>query len=290
MDQNHKLENRIAELEQIIQSQQNEILEYQSLLYATNQRLQILLGDIQTDVDRMAQIQQMMVPKEVKPIQGIEFSSRFVPGQKIGGDYYDIFPLGDSQKVAIVLSSTGSYGLSAYVLSLLVTLAPRFELSANFNLKALIDKILKSVKEQLQAQDQWHLFYGVFDKSHLTVEYVLFGDIEVATLNYDQTDWVSLGSTAKAISVSSAEEVTPVFTSYAPQSLFAFSSPGLREREEGLTLDQSLSRVKFQDVHHWRNHIFISSAIQAEQGASYPLRDQTAIVMQVKDRLIRLAK
>lgn len=290
MDQNQKLENRIAELEQIIQSQQNEILEYQSLLYATNQRLQILLGDIQTDVDRMAQIQQMMVPKEVKPIQGIEFSSRFMPGQKIGGDYYDIFPLGDSQKVAIVLSSTGSYGLSAYVLSLLVTLAPRFELSAQFNLKSLIDKVLKSVKEQLQTQDQWHLFYGVFDKSHLTLEYVLFGEIEVATLNSNQTQWLPLSSQAPAISVTAHQEVMPIETHYGPQSLFAFSSPGLREREEGLTLDQSLSKVNFQDVHHWRNHIFISAAVQTEQGSSYPLRDQTGIVMQVKDRLIRLAK
>lgn len=290
MDQNNKLENRIAELEQIIQAQQNELMEYQSLLYATNQRLQILLGDIQTDVDRMAQIQQMMVPKEVKPIQGIEFSSRFMPGQKIGGDYYDIFPLGDSQKVAIVLSSTGSYGLSAYVLSLLVTLAPRFELSGDFNLKTLIDKVVKSVKEQLKPQDEWHLFYGVFDKTHLTLEYVLFGDIEVASLVYNQTQWANLIPTAPAISLLTNDQINPAVDSYLPQSLFAFSSPGLREREEGLSLDQSLSKVKFQDVHHWRNHIFISSAVQAEQGSSYPMRDQTAIVMQVKDRLIRLAK
>jgi len=288
MSKENKLEKRIAELELIVQQQHQKILDYEGVIKNTNQQLRSLLSEIQSDVARMKEIQKLIVPREIKKIQGVEFSSRFIPGQKIGGDYYDVFPIEDSQRFGIILSSAGSYGLSALVLSVLITIAPRLEAKANFDIQENVSKLVAQVLPQLKPTDQWSLFYGVFDKKYLELEYVLYGDIEVAVSHHGNATWSMLPNMSTHLRLNSVIEPKTQSVTLEPLSSLACVSPGLIARERELNLAQCLSSVQSRDVHELRNHIFLS-CLRPKSG-DFPDRDQTAVVMQVKDRAIRLAK
>lgn len=288
MSQEYKLEKRIAELELIVQQQHQQIQDYEGLIKNTNQQLQILLSELQADVARMKEIQKLLVPREIKKIPGVEFSSRFIPGQKIGGDYYDVFPIEDSQRFGIILSSAGNYGLSALVLSVLITIAPRLEAKANFDVQETVSKLIAQVLPQLMPTDQWSLFYGVFDKKYLELEYVLYGDIEVALSNPHSSSWSMLPNMGGNLVYNSAIESKTQTVSFEPLSSLACVSPGLSDPAGRLNLAQCLSSVQSSDIHELRNHIFLSRLNPGP--GDLPDRDQTAVVMQVKDRAIRLAK
>jgi len=283
-----KLENRIAELELIVQQQLHQIQDYECVLKNTNHQLQELLFDAQADLSRMKEVQRLLVPREIKKIQGIEFSSKFIPGQKVGGDYYDVFPIEDSQRFGIILSSTGNYGLSALVLSSLVTVAPRLEAKSNFNVKESVTKLINHVQPQLKPNDHWSLFYGVFDKKYLELEYVLFGDVVASISRSENLPWALLQTNEGPIQSKSKIILETQIVTLDPLGVLTIASVGLTKCEEGLDLLQSLAGVPSRDVHDMRNHIFFSSL--GPKSEDFPVRDQTAIVMQVKDRAIRLAK
>lgn len=289
MSEEPKLDKRIAELEMIIQNQQTQIASYQSLIQSTNQRLQSVLYEIQSDIQKMTEIQRLLVPKEIKKIQGVEFSSRFVPGQKIGGDYYDIFPIEDSQRFGIIMSCAGSYGLSALVLSMLVAVAPRLEAKANLDVTESVTRLIDSVTQQLKPQDAWSLFYGVFDKKYLELEYVLLGNIRGAIKPSPGGEWETLEPLGGEVKLQAQPQVFTTKVQLEPLGQLVLSSPGLNA---GLSLAEwlgALAQCDSQDVHDLRNHLFLSHSAQPAQD-DFPDRDQTGIVMQVKDRLIRLAK
>lgn len=288
MSQELKFEKRIAELELIVQQQHIQIQDYETVIQSTNQQLQTLLADIQTEVNRMKEIQRILVPKEIQKIQGMEFSSRFIPGQKIGGDYYDVFPIGDSQRFGILLSSAGSYGLSALVLSTLVSVAPRLEAKSNFDMKDTVMKLLSQLQPQLKPTDEWSLFYGVFDKKYLELEYLSFGNIEVAFSKTKNAEWQELVTTSGPITLASEINLQTQKVALDSLGVLACASVGLSEREDKLSLVESLSGIESRDVHDMRNHIFLSAL--GPKSGDFPDRDQTAIVMQVKERAIRLAK
>jgi sigma-B regulation protein RsbU (phosphoserine phosphatase) len=56
----------------------------------------------------------------------------------------------------------------------------------------------------------------------------------------------------------------------------------------GHRLSQAISRAPKQGVHELRNEILFSN--EQYSGKSDPLRDQTLIIAEVKDRVIKLAK
>lgn len=284
---NKKLLERISFLETEIEKQKNEIQAYQELIQSTNQRLQLLLGDLHYDVNRMQEIQKLIVPKEIKKISGIEFSSRYVPGQKIGGDYFDIFPIGDSQRFAIILSSAGSYGLSALVLSTLISVAPRLEARDNFNLVSNVDKLVKKVLSQLNPQDEWSFFYGVFDKTHSELEYILHGDIQLL-VKTPQEVWRQILGHKPRLNHSSQVELQSKKIFLDSLGQLALISSGLQELVKTEKVIKKLNEMENQDLHRLRNEIFVLA--QEKQKEADPERDQVAILMQVKDRRIRLAK
>jgi hypothetical protein len=144
------------------------------------------------------------------------------------------------------------------------------------------------VQPQLKSNDQWSIFYGVFDKKYLELEYVLYGSIEVAFSPAEKAPWQLVEAMGPAIQAQSQLELKTQLISFESLGVFALASVGLSPREEDQDLARCLSKIENRDVHEMRNHIFLSSL--GLKSGDIPNRDQTAIVMQVKERAIRLAK
>ncbi|MFN7904833.1 MAG: sigmaB regulation protein RsbU, partial [Pseudobdellovibrionaceae bacterium] len=105
MEKTDQLKARVFQLEQELTFKQNEVLRYKTQLGSLNSKLEKLISQLSQDQKAFANIQRALSPTEIPKLQGVEISSKFIPGQQFGGDYFDIFELEDKFHFGVILSS-----------------------------------------------------------------------------------------------------------------------------------------------------------------------------------------
>ncbi len=71
------------------------------------------------ELEHAKQTQQAILPKQFPEIEGVQLSCKFVPMEKIGGDFYDVFRVDDEHFGLLVADVTG-HGISAALISLMI--------------------------------------------------------------------------------------------------------------------------------------------------------------------------
>ena len=159
-----ELRHRIAQLEQQVQS-------YERLLRQANDKLLQLATEIASDLDWALKLQKKLVPTEMPAIKGFEFSSKFIPGTRFGGDYFDIFEHDDKWKFGMFISSCSGYTVSSALMGLLIKFSTQVEAKKGLKpdefLKQLSQELVPSFKEN----DRASLFYGVVDRKTVELHY-----------------------------------------------------------------------------------------------------------------------
>jgi serine phosphatase RsbU (regulator of sigma subunit) len=67
---------------------------------------------IERDLDLARKIQQSLLPKKIPIIKGLDISGEMIPAQQVGGDYFDLIPIGND-KLFVVVGDVSGKGLSA---------------------------------------------------------------------------------------------------------------------------------------------------------------------------------
>ncbi len=294
-DDSAKLKARIKELEEQLRKKTEELAYYREEIGQTNNQLEKIIAQINHEVQMAGQIQKILSPTEIPRIQGFEFSTKFLPGSQSGGDYFDIFEHEDTMKFGIVLSSCSGYTMSALFLSILIKISSKVEARKGLEPHQMVSLIAKEMIPQMQVKDRVSLFYGVVDKRSYEFKFCSVGDIS----GFLQV----LGQDALTVLDSSGPVVTKEFNSQ-PQSLTVQLNP--RDRwvlcSEGLTqernsqnkvyglenLKESISSAPKQGVHELRNEILYQ--LEKFSGRVDPNRDCTVLAVEVKDRVIKLAR
>ncbi len=67
---------------------------------------------LERDLDVARKIQESMLPKEIKQLNGLDIAGKMVPAMQVGGDYFDVIKVSDVQAYIVVADVSGK-GLSA---------------------------------------------------------------------------------------------------------------------------------------------------------------------------------
>ncbi len=122
-----KLRARIAELESELKERQADLKRFRDELSKANVRLEALIRQLDGELKMAHIIQKILVPTEFPHINGFEFSTKFVPSSKTGGDYFDIFEHEDRFRFGVILSSSTGHTMSALLLSVLLRMTGQLE-------------------------------------------------------------------------------------------------------------------------------------------------------------------
>jgi len=92
---------------------------------------QIEKKQLDLDLSLASGIQQMLLPREAPQIKGFDVDARYIPEQKVGGDFYDLFALSDT-RLGVAVADVSGKGIPASLLMAICRtnlrqIAPRFE-------------------------------------------------------------------------------------------------------------------------------------------------------------------
>lgn len=295
MAQEDQLREKIQELIQEIQKKDLEIMRYRAELARASDLLEKLIHQSSKELLSAQQLQRMLSPTELPNIQGFDFSTKFNPGSRFGGDYFDIFEHEDKLKFGMLISSASGYGLSSILLSAIIKLSSQIEARRGLKPDKVLEVIAKDVTPQIKNNDEASLFYAVVDRRTFEMEYSHLGSIRAYVQVSGKDSLTDLASNLPGLKKDSKIEMTSKLVQLNSRDRLIFATEGVTGvksasgdvwGESGLI--SAIRQAPKAGVHELRNEILY----QAEKysGKTTPERDQTLVVAEVKDKVIKLAR
>jgi serine phosphatase RsbU (regulator of sigma subunit) len=184
---------------------------------------------LKNDLEIAREIQQAMLPSGIYRADGVETLGFSRPANTVGGDFYDILPLGDGRLVIAVGDVAGKGSPAALLMALLLAM-----------MRTLVDEKLEPAElmTRLNVQVSRHspgsrfitLFYGVFQPATGELTYVNAGHMPPLVLRVDGT-CQRLTDGGIALGMFDASTYTAGHTLLRPNELVAVYSDGITEAE-----------------------------------------------------------
>lgn len=184
---------------------------------------------LKNDLEIAREIQQAMLPSGIYRADGVETFGLSRPANTVGGDFYDILPLGDGRLVVAVGDVTGKGSPAALLMALLLAM-----------MRTLVDEKLEPAElmARLNVQVVRHspgsrfitLFYAVFQPSTGELTYVNAGHMPPLVLRSNGT-CERLTDGGIALGMFGASTYTAGHARLRPREMVAVYSDGITEAE-----------------------------------------------------------
>jgi phosphoserine phosphatase RsbU/P len=280
---NDSSDTKIRDLEDQLENKQQEILRYKNEIQRMNSTLESLISQLSQELKWVGLIQKALSPVQLPNIPGFEFSSKFVPGNKSGGDYFDIFEHEDRLKFGILVSASSGYSMSALFLSVLMKLSSKIESKKGSTPSQAIELLRAEMQPNLKDADRADLLYGFVDRRSFEFKFCSIGQFHAYHQIHGQDKIVRLESCGEGLSNQQQTKLldNSIQLNSKDRLIFATSGVGLSPE----AFKNTILRAPRSGVHELRNEILI----QAEKLSPEFARDATVIVVEVNDRVIKLA-
>lgn len=126
------------------------------------------------DLELAAQMQRLLVPKDLPRTDRLEAAAWYQPHRLIGGDYYDLFPVGPDRYAACVADVSGK-GIAAALLMSNFQATLRASASRIDDLTKLIHHLNDQVWSSARGERFITLFLGIIDLERKLVRFVNAG-------------------------------------------------------------------------------------------------------------------
>lgn len=136
--------------------------------------LQVEKQRLDLDISMASDVQQMLLPREMPQLAGLDVDARYLAAQKVGGDLYDLFPLG-ANRLGFAVADVAGKGISASLLmaicrTLLHQFASRFDSPGR-----VLSEINRAVAGDMRGNTYVTMTYGVVDTAAGTLTFARAG-------------------------------------------------------------------------------------------------------------------
>ncbi len=290
-----QLIERVQELEQEVQERQADLKRFRDELGKANVRLEKLIAQLHAEIKLAHVIQKALVPTEFPHINGFEFSTKFVPSSVSGGDYFDIFEHDDRFRFGVIVASSSGHAMSALLLSVLLKMTSQLEARKGSDPHQVLQEMIEQMRPHMDVADRADIFYALIDRRNFDMRYIRAGNLIALHQNFSTGEVQALDSGLGPMATDFTAPLVSGFVSLNPRDRLVLCTRGVIEARnaEGEAygmerVTRSFLRGPKRGVHELRNHVLFE-VHKFAQGVE-PVRDQTLVVLEVKDKVIKLAK
>jgi sigma-B regulation protein RsbU (phosphoserine phosphatase) len=295
VSEDSQLLSRVRQLERQLIEKEQDIVFFQNELQKVNQKLEQLVLKTQQELKIATKIHKFLVPTEFPNIPGFEFSTKFLASPKSGGDYFDVFDHPGKMKFGGVVSSASGYALSALMMSVLLKYTGMRLLADCKTAAEAVEQMKKDIDDAMDESGSINLVYFIVDRKKYNLSLSVIGGAVVYFYDYHNNDLKELEANADKIQLGDQQKMTSHELPLNPRDRLIICSPGFfeltnlnDEKFSKQALKKNIQSVIKNEVHQVKNEILFQ-AEKFASGVEAP-RDRTVVVMEVKDRVIKLAK
>lgn len=259
------------------------------------QELQKLQGRVDQLTHGMALLQKALVPTEIPHFPGVDISSKFQAGALNGGDYFDVFEHQDRMHLGLLLSSASSYSASALFLGALIQLIPDLQSQKFASMDLALARLKEEVLGYFGEEDRVSLCLGTLDRRSFEFSFVSCGEMMGFLLKDQASRLIKLEPSEEALSKHSNKNTLSQSVILNPRDRLILASPGILQAADPNSeafgferMQAACLKMRSEHLHELRNEILFQK--QSFLGSAEPVRDQTLLILEVKDRVIKLAK
>jgi sigma-B regulation protein RsbU (phosphoserine phosphatase) len=146
---------------------------------------------MEKDLEIASEIQRRLLPKAFPDIPGLRTYGMNIPSKHVGGDYYDVIPLGPDE-VAVIIADVSGKGVPAALLMASLQSSLRAEADPGRPPSEVISVLNQTIYEHTSGETFVTIFYGVIDFAAETLTYCSAGQtppfIIHRDLSYERLD------------------------------------------------------------------------------------------------------
>jgi serine phosphatase RsbU (regulator of sigma subunit) len=131
---------------------------------------------LQSEIAIAAEIQRNLLPASGPAYNGVSFSAHFEPTASIGGDYYDVFRMGEA-RLAVAIGDVSGHGLSTGIVMAMVKAAMTTLIEEGADETSLFRRLNQLVYRSTERRAFMTLAFTVFDLAHGTIRHTNAGHI-----------------------------------------------------------------------------------------------------------------
>lgn len=238
------------------------------------------------DLTLAADVQAMLLPRDLPAIAGLELDARYLAAQKVGGDFYDVIRL-DEQRVGLAVADVSGKGISASLLMAICRTHLRAVAARHTSPARVLSEINRELATDLRAGMFVTMIYAVVDlgRNEVTLaraghELPLFarGTAAGVGCEYLGTEGMPLGLVdADSFAAIIAERTVP----FAPGTTLLLYTDGLTETPNAEEKEFGAARLADTvHAHHARAVRELNDAVLAavERFGSGRLRDDFTLL------------
>lgn len=298
IDSPDDLREKISCLEREISKKDKELKSYHQQMAEANRRLEKVIQQVHQEIKLAHLIHRSLVPVTFPNISGFEFSTKFVPSNINGGDYFDIFEHDGRARFGIFLSSASGYSLSSLLMSIFIKWSTRERSKIGLEAHDLVYELAETLAPNIQEKHTIDIFYALVDRRNYEMYFCSLGKIVGYHYIYATRQLHRLEPHGHALT----QEMLPDRSAQAsrllhlsPRDRIILCSDGLvgaKDQKNNSFGETRLRNIIMgsigEGVHELRNEILFQSdkfldGLEAQ-------RDRTVLVIEVNERILRLAK
>lgn len=288
------LVEKIKDLENQLSEKDSELFSYRKTVSQLNVEVEKLILKVSAQLTLVQDIQKFLQPTSIPIIQGINFSTKFLPGNRFGGNYYDIFEHQDNLKISILLSSASGFSVSSQVLSILIKMSTIREIRKGTSNEKILEMIFLELLPMLGDKDNASLFLGTIDKRNYQFNYSRSGCFYAYHQVQGRETLTDLSETQGIMTSKFNSAFQSRHTTLNQFDRLVILTQGIVENKskEGVLwpetlLKEAIRKAPKKGAHDLRNEIlFQNEKYLAGHEIDY---DVTVVVAEVKDPVIKLA-
>ena len=259
-----------------LQALMTEVASTQETLSRTNETLERILT--------------AKTPKRFTGIKGINIMSKHLSGLKPGGDYFDVFESERKDHVNFLLADSSSYGVSSALLGMILSSSAKMANEASMNAGAWINAIHQELQITLGEKEHMSVFFGRLNRRDFSFHYQVYGSIEIYIVeqNGECHHLEKQGSRihSKSEPITTTERVIHL----NPKDRIVILSDGFVNGIGGEFQLQKIFHQKMEkDPFTLVNELAFQIKAKLTPGETFPGEDCSAIVVDVENRVLRLA-
>jgi sigma-B regulation protein RsbU (phosphoserine phosphatase) len=229
-------------------------------------------------------------PRRFIGMKGLKVNSKHLTGLKPGGDYFDLFESDKKDYVNILLADSSSYGLSSVLLGMILSNSAKIANENQLRTSEWIQKIYSDLKTALGEKESLSLFFGRLNRKDFTLHYQLYGSIEAFRVSQDGKCDSFLKQGSKITSAQPPVHHEESVLVLNPKDRLVLLSDGFVGGVGGESFLRQMFRKQMdKDPFTMVNELSFRIKSKLVDGETFPGEDCSAIVIDIENRVLRLA-